>query len=120
MAASDSTLPAGSPSSTLAAPVDRSGAVGVPASALAPTMASPEVTATVYAESALRRAESVFFISLPFTALYAAIASVGVAFAIEGRRLKLDDRVVIPTVSLAVLASSYIAWNDRRAAATPP
>ena len=95
------------------------GAIGeVPPSALPlPAVAMPS---TPYVESSARRFESVFFISLPFTSLYSIVLAAGAGFALEGRKFTLDTRIMIPAVSMAVLAAGWIGWTDHRATAPAP
>jgi uncharacterized membrane protein YoaK (UPF0700 family) len=91
----------------------------VPASAFTLPDPAPAPAATVYTESVLRRTETVFLIALPFTTLYSALLSASVALAIEGKKFTVDSRVVVPAVSLALAATSYVAWRDHRAAPPP-
>jgi len=73
-------------------------------------------------ESSLRRTENVFFISLPFTALYSALLVGGAALAIERGDVRHPDLVLGLSIGLATTASALIAWHDLRApaAAAPP
>jgi hypothetical protein len=70
-------------------------------------------------ESAVRRFETVFMISLPFTALYSGILTLGAATAIEvgikGRTLRVGTAYQIAGASLALATSSWIAWRDKKA-----
>ncbi len=107
-----------SPAAVAPAPVSAtaaSAAEPLPASALAPVVMTP--AATVYEESTLRRCETIAGISLPFCALYSVAVSALTALAIEGKHFTLDNRVIIPTVSLTVLSAAWIVWTDARAPA---
>ncbi len=92
----------------------------------APTPAGPgparPALESAYRESGLRRTENVFFISLPFTALYSAILTGTAALLIEGRNVRHPDLYLGVSVGLAATASALIAWRDSRvpAAAVPP
>lgn len=75
---------------------------------------------SAYRESALRRSENVFFISLPFTALYAALLTGGVALALDRGEFKHPDLYLGISVGLATTASALIAWRDARAPRPAP
>jgi hypothetical protein len=66
------------------------------------------------AESRVRRFENVFFISLPFTALYSAVLVAGSGLAIEGRRFTVRGPWLAAGIALPVLGSGWIAWRDQR------
>ena len=83
-------------------------------SGYAASPARPSVEST-YTESALRRTENVFFISLPFTALYAALLTGGAALAIEHGEFRHRDLYVGVSMGLAAGAAGLIAWRDARA-----
>jgi len=65
-------------------------------------------------ETGAKRFENVFFIALPFTALYASLATSAVGFAIEGRRFRLSDKVVAVDLTAAVALAVWIAARDTR------
>jgi len=75
---------------------------------------------SAYRESSLRRTENVFFISLPFTALYAALLTGGVALAVEKGSVRRPEVWLGISMGLATTASAVIAWRDARAPASPP
>ena len=70
-------------------------------------------------EGRARRFETVFLISLPFTALYSGILTLGAAAAIEsgikGGSLTIGPAYQITAAALALTASALIARNDARA-----
>ena len=92
----------------------------VPASKLAPAAERPPyrpplgLTSTPYSESRLRRAESVFLISLPFTAFYSLILVSLASLAINGGEYKMTPEYQITGASLTILGAGFIAWRDSR------
>ena len=82
-----------------------------PAGAGSPLRPSVEST---YTESVLRRSESVFFISLPFTALYSMLLTGAAALAIERGDVRNPDLYLGISMGTAALASGLIAWRDAR------
>ena len=105
--ASAEPLPASS-STTFSAPEVAAGSQSSTAAQASTAPAKPEHPA--------KRFENVFFISLPFTALYSAILTIGAAFAIEVGIRKGSLRITIPyqaaAVGLACGSSAWIAWRD--------
>lgn len=81
--------------------------------------ARPSLNST-YHESGLRRTENVFFISLPFTALYAAVLTGGTALAIGKGHVRRPDVWLGISMGLATSVSAVIAWRDARAPTPPP
>lgn len=65
-------------------------------------------------ESALRRLENVFFISLPFTALHSTLLTTGVALATQKGKFKLTLGYQIAGIGLAILGAGWIAVKDLR------
>ncbi len=67
----------------------------------------------------MRRFETVFLISLPFTALYSGVLTLGAAAAIEsgikGGSLTIGPAYQITAAALALTASTLIARKDGRA-----
>lgn len=65
-----------------------------------------------FSESAPRRFETVFFISIPFTSLYSSLLVLGVSAVVQ----KGDIRFTVPyqatTAGLSLLAAGWIAWHD--------
>jgi hypothetical protein len=86
-------------------------------SAAAPqTVVQRPATGTLAPEHPVKRFENVFFISLPFTALYSAILVIGTAAVIQVGIQKDSLRITIPyqaaAAGLACGASAWIAWHD--------
>lgn len=63
-------------------------------------------------ESALRRFENVFFISLPFTALHSTLLTTGVALAAQKGKFRLTLGYQIAGIGLAILGAGWIAVRD--------
>lgn len=63
-------------------------------------------------ESALRRFENVFFISLPFTALHSTLLITGIALAAQKGEFKLTLGYQIAGIGLAILGAGWIAVKD--------
>lgn len=88
-----------------------------PASGLPP--APPPIDPAWASESAVKRFETVSLISLPFTALYSMILTAGAMLVIQKGHMKMTTGYRVAALTLAVGASSWIAWKDlglRRAA----
>jgi hypothetical protein len=62
----------------------------------------------------------VFFISLPFTALYAALITTGIALAVGPDRVSRPEIWLAASAGAAATASGVIAWRDARAARRGP
>jgi hypothetical protein len=80
-----------------------------------------------FSETRVKRLENVFFISLPFTALYSSLFTLAAGFAIEGKRFKLDAPYLTFSMSLATAGAAFIAGRDAKGKnvldvplATPP
>ena len=92
-----------------AEPVDVTNPAGLPRHDASVELAKP------FHESSLKRFENVFFISLPFTALYASLLTTAGGYAIRGRRFALTTPVIVLDLSLAAAASALIASRDAKA-----
>jgi hypothetical protein len=66
-------------------------------------------------ESPVRRFETVFFISLPFTALYGSLITTAAGYAIQGKRFRLTTPVLAVDLSAACALAAWIAGRDARA-----
>jgi hypothetical protein len=65
-----------------------------------------------FTESATRRYETVFFISLPFTSLYSGLIVLGFSAIVQKGNVKFTVPYQAATIGLAVLASGWMAWED--------
>lgn len=101
------------------APVEPAAVPAAGAPPAGPDPARPSLE-SAYRESGLRRTENVFFISLPFTALYSAILTGTAALLIERGDIRHPDLYLGISVGLAASASALIAWRDSRAPAPAP
>ena len=113
--------PSASSSTVFTAPAD-AGASVPPASppaadAGASILATPSGQQAAKPEHPVKRFENVFFISLPFTALYSAALTIGAAAAIQIGIRKENLRITIPyqvaAAALACGSSAWIAWHDQ-------
>ena len=76
--------------------------------------ARAEGTNAPFSETGNRRMETVFFISLPFTSLYSGIFMLGVSAAIQKGRVNFTVPYQTITAGLALVASGWIAWHDKK------
>ena len=65
-----------------------------------------------FSESATRRFEAVFFISLPFTSLYSGLVVLGVSAIVQKGNVNFTVPYQAATIGIAVLASGWMAWDD--------
>jgi hypothetical protein len=118
--------PSASSSTVFTAPADAGASVSEPLAPRAASLPAADPGASILApppgqkaakpEHPVKRFENVFFISLPFTALYSAALTIGAAAAIEIGIRKGNLRITVPyqvvAAALACGSSAWIAWRD--------
>jgi hypothetical protein len=84
----------------------------IPVSGLADEVVAPE--------NPIRRFESVFFITLPFTSLYSGILMLGISAVIQRGNVNFNIPLQTATAVLAVGGAAFSAWRDTSAGGVPP
>jgi hypothetical protein len=92
--------------------------VASPASDLPP--AAPAVDPVWSSESPVKRFETVSLISLPFMALYSMILTAGAMLIFQKGHMKMTTGYRVTALTLAVGASTWIAWKDLKLHRTAP
>ena len=85
-----------------------------------PTHDAATELAKPFHESRVRRFETVFFISLPFSALYGSLITTAAGYAIQGKRFRLTTPVLALDLTASCAFSAWIAVRDARAQRNTP
>jgi hypothetical protein len=98
----------------LVIPVVSPASDGIPPAAPGPALSLTQTATRIeqQPESPLRRFESVFFITLPFSSLYSSLIMLGVAAIAQGGNVDFTSRYQVATASLAVALAAWSGWRD--------
>ena len=82
--------------------------------------AAPVIDPAWRSESSVKRFETVSLISLPFMALYSTILTAGAMLIFQKGHMKMTTGYRVTALTLAVGASTWIAWKDLKLYRTAP
>ena len=100
-------------------PASSAPAAEVPDAAV-PTHDAATELAKPFHESRVRRFETVFFISLPFSALYGSLITTAAGYAIQGKKFRLTTPVLAVDLTASCAFAAWIAGRDARAQRDTP